>query len=50
MEADDGESALHTMRQEQTAGRNFDFIFMDYVMVIQIFNSYSFYSYYYLFN
>jgi len=33
MEADDGESALTIMRQEQTAGRNFDFVLMDYVML-----------------
>jgi len=33
MEADDGLTALEAVRSEMAAGRSFDFILMDYVMV-----------------
>lgn len=33
LEADDGTSAVETMRQELAEGRKVDFVLMDYVMV-----------------
>ena len=38
MEADDGSTALEILRVEMAAGRTFDFILMDFVMVTK--NSY----------
>ena len=36
LEADDGMTAVETMRSELHAGRTVDFILMDFVMVIEL--------------
>ena len=45
LEADDGTTAVETLRREVSEGRQVDFVLMDYVMVGEIYTTYTDHTY-----